>query len=65
MSDLQKIEATLSVVCTRIGFEQGLTVADDDAADLDRQRRLLCIRKEDVRQVHRDTCGRIFAAVSP
>lgn len=39
-------------------------VADGDAAELDRQRRLLCIRKDAVRQVHRDTCGRIFAGVS-
>lgn len=39
--------------------------AESDASELDRQRRLLCIKKADVRQLHRDTCGRLYTAVSP
>lgn len=46
-------------------FIRPLVLADSDASELDRQRRLLCIRKQDVKQVHRDTCGRIFATVNP
>jgi hypothetical protein len=34
--------------------------ADKGAEELDRLRRLLCIKRDDVRQVHRDICGRIY-----
>ena len=36
---------------------------DEDAAELDRLRRLLCLPKADVDQLHRDICGRIFQEV--
>jgi hypothetical protein len=35
-------------------------LSDEDAAELDRLRRLLCLPKADVEALHRDICGRVF-----
>ncbi len=37
---------------------------DEDAKELDRQRRLLCLPKSDIDAIQRETCGRLFQAVS-
>ncbi|KAK9829243.1 hypothetical protein WJX72_004725 [[Myrmecia] bisecta] len=37
-------------------------LTDSDAAELDRLRRLMCIPKKDITQLHKETCGRIFQA---
>lgn len=38
--------------------------ADEDAKELDRQRRLLCLPKAEIEAIQRDTCGRLFQTVS-
>ena len=38
--------------------------AEEDAAELDRLRRLLCIPREDVDKVNKEICGRIYQDVS-
>ncbi len=37
--------------------------AEEDSAELDRLRRLLCIPKADVQQLHKDIFGRIYQEV--
>ena len=39
--------------------------AEEDASELDRLRRLLCIPRADVDKVNREICGRIYQEVSP
>lgn len=39
-------------------------VADEDAKELDRQRRLLCLPKAQIDAIQRETCGRLFQTVS-
>jgi len=39
-------------------------MSDEDAKELDRQRRLLCLPKSDIDGIQRETCGRLFQAVS-
>jgi hypothetical protein len=39
-------------------------VADEEAAELDRLRRLLCIPKADVQQLHKQICGRLYTEAS-
>ncbi|KAK9915263.1 hypothetical protein WJX75_006851 [Coccomyxa subellipsoidea] len=38
-------------------------LTDEDSAELDRLRRLLCIPKADVQQLHKDICGRLYQEV--
>lgn len=37
--------------------------ADEESAELDRLRRLLCIPKADIQQLHKDICGRLYTEV--
>ena len=39
--------------------------AEEDANELDRLRRLLCIPRADVDKVNKEICGRIYQEVSP
>lgn len=39
--------------------------AEEDASELDRLRRLLCIPRADVDKVNKEICGRIYQEVSP
>ncbi len=41
-----------------------MSCPDEDAKELDRQRRLLCLPKSDIDAIQRETCGRLFQAVS-
>ncbi len=38
--------------------------AEEDASELDRLRRLLCIPREEVDKVNKEICGRIYQDVS-
>lgn len=40
-----------------------LACAEEDANELDRLRRLLCIPREDVDKVNKEICGRIYQDV--
>jgi hypothetical protein len=50
----------LQAASTRVRRARAGLRADKGAEELDRLRRLLCIKRDDVRQVHRDICGRIY-----
>ena len=39
--------------------------AEEDASELDRLRRLLCIPRADVDKVNKEICGRIYQEVRP
>ena len=69
-SAVQKAEGSvLATSCSGLTMKEGVIClchsAEEDANELDRLRRLLCIPRADVDKVNKEICGRIYQEVSP
>ena len=53
-----------SIHCRMTWLSAVCACAEEDAAELDRLRRLLCIPREEVDKVNKEICGRIYQDVS-